>query len=114
MKTPGIFLNHKSSKRRITVCVMTLLILCFTGVAMASSEGEGEAKGWASTDTYRVMNFSVLAIGLFLLVRKPAANALNARIKGIKDQLSELEESYRKVKNFKYFRVQRGGVPRVP
>ena len=37
------------------------------------------------------MNFAVLAIGLFLLIRKPASNALNARIKGIKDQLSELE-----------------------
>jgi len=61
------------------------------GVAMASSEGDGKAKGWVSTDTYKVMNFSVLAIGLFLLVRKPASNALNARIKGIKDQLSELE-----------------------
>jgi len=91
MKTPDIFLNHKLNKRLIAVCVMALLIFCCMGVAMASSEGDGKAKGWVSTDTYRVMNFSVLAIGLFLLVRKPASNALNARIKGIKDQLSELE-----------------------
>jgi len=38
------------------------------------------------------MNFSVLAIGLFLLLRKPISQALNGRIKGIKEQLSELEE----------------------
>jgi F-type H+-transporting ATPase subunit b len=37
------------------------------------------------------MNFAVLAIGLFLLIRKPASNALDDRIKGIKDQLGELE-----------------------
>jgi F-type H+-transporting ATPase subunit b len=45
-----------------------------------------------ATDTYRVMNFSVLAIALFLIIRKPAAQALNGRIKGIKEQLEELEE----------------------
>jgi len=32
-----------------------------------------------------------LAIALFWLLRKPASKALNARIQGIKDQLSELE-----------------------
>ena len=44
-----------------------------------------------ATDTYKVMNFSVLAIGLFFLLRKPTSQALNSRIKGIKDQLDELE-----------------------
>jgi F-type H+-transporting ATPase subunit b len=42
-------------------------------------------------DTYRVMNFAVLAIVLFLILRKPLTQALNGRIQGIKDQLSELE-----------------------
>jgi F-type H+-transporting ATPase subunit b len=37
------------------------------------------------------MNFAVLAIGLFLLLRKPVSQALDSRIRGIKDQLSELE-----------------------
>lgn len=36
------------------------------------------------------MNFAVLAIVLFFLLRKPASQALDARIKGIKDHLSEL------------------------
>jgi F-type H+-transporting ATPase subunit b len=34
----------------------------------------------------------VLAIGLFLLLKKPVSQALSSRIKGIKDQLDELEE----------------------
>jgi F-type H+-transporting ATPase subunit b len=55
------------------------------------AEGGHGGKGWEATDTYRVMNFSVLALGLFFLLRKPAANALNGRIQGIKDELSDLE-----------------------
>jgi F-type H+-transporting ATPase subunit b len=37
------------------------------------------------------MNFSVLAIALFLLLRKPVSQALDGRIKGIREQLVELE-----------------------
>lgn len=96
------------------ICLLALLLACSVGPALASSEGghgdaapsegHGEAagdghgdegdhgtKGWVATDTYRVMNFTVLAVGLFLLLRKPAAQALNGRIQGIKDQLSDLE-----------------------
>ena len=38
------------------------------------------------------MNFSVLAIALFILLRKPVAQALSGRIEGIKNQLNDLEE----------------------
>ncbi|MBW1607332.1 MAG: ATP synthase F0 subunit B [Deltaproteobacteria bacterium] len=78
-------------KGPVMVVFMMLLFFCFMGVAMASSEQGGESKGWVATDTYKVMNFSVLAIGLFFLLRKPTSQALNSRIKGIKDQLDELE-----------------------
>ncbi len=72
--------------------IMTMLFFCFIGVSLASSEGESKSKGWVATDTYKVMNFGVLAVGLFLLMRKPVSQALNSRISGIKEQLSELEE----------------------
>ncbi len=78
-------------KGPVMVVFMALLFFCFMGVSIASSEQEGESKGWMATDTYKVMNFSVLAIGLFFLLRKPTSQALNSRIKGIKDQLDELE-----------------------
>ena len=78
-------------KGPVMVVFMTLLFFCCMGVSMASSESGGESKGWMATDTYKVMNFSVLAIGLFFLLRKPTSQALNSRIKGIKDQLDELE-----------------------
>jgi F-type H+-transporting ATPase subunit b len=54
--------------------------------------GDAGAKGWVATDTYRVMNFAVLAIGLFLVLKKPVSQALGGRIQGIKEQLVELEE----------------------
>jgi len=79
-------------KGSIMMVIMTMLFYCFIGVSLASSEGESKSKGWVATDTYKVMNFGVLAIGLFLLMRKPVSQALNLRISGIKEQLSELEE----------------------
>ena len=76
-----------------TLFAICALLVC-AGMAGAVSGGNEEAapKGWVATDTYRVMNFGVLFIGLFLLLRKPVAQALGARIKGIKEQLAELEQ----------------------
>jgi len=69
------------------------LLLLFVGVAFGSSgEGHGaESKGWLPTDTYKVMNFVVLAVGLFYLLKKPASQALNGRIEDIKEQLNDLD-----------------------
>ena len=87
----GINRKNLIVQKGLTVMViMTVLLFCFVGTTIASSEGNG-GKGWVKTDTYKVMNFAVLAIGLFLILRKPVSQALDSRIKGIKDQLSELE-----------------------
>lgn len=86
-------INRKNliiQKGLTAIVIMAVLLFCFVGTTIASSEGNG-SKGWVATDTYKVMNFSVLAIGLFLILRKPVSQALGSRIKGIKDQLSELE-----------------------
>lgn len=86
-KEPGI-----SRKRNlIAVMIIIIAVLIFSGVAWSSSGGENGPKGWVATDTYKVMNFTVLFVALFFLLRKPVAQALSGRIKGIKDQLDELE-----------------------
>jgi F-type H+-transporting ATPase subunit b len=91
-KWPNSNVKHFMIKKgSILLVVIAILFLCFTGISGAA-EHESESKGWAATDTYKVMNFGVLAIGLFLLLKKPVSQALNARILGIKEQLSELEE----------------------
>lgn len=86
-KEPGI-----SRKRNlIAVMIIVAAVLIFSGVAWSSSGSEHGPKGWVATDTYKVMNFTVLFVVLFFLLRKPVAQALNGRIKGIRDQLDELE-----------------------
>ena len=86
-------IQYQSLIKRIHLVMIILMICvlgCFAGVAIAASGGEG-AKGWVATDTYKVINFAVLAIALFFLLKKPVPKALNSRIQGIKDQISELE-----------------------
>ncbi len=93
MKFPGNHRNHWFQRRWIAVVVLAMLLLS-AGIALASGGGEHEghaSKGWAATDTYKVMNFAVLAIALFLVLRKPASQGLNGRIEAIKTQLKELE-----------------------
>ncbi len=84
--------------RRIrSLFAVGLIVLFLFGagsMAMAASGGgeHGAApKGWVATDTYRVMNFAVLAIALFFLLRKPISQGLKSRVQGIKEQLAELE-----------------------
>ncbi len=86
-KEPGINRN----RNLIAVMIIVVVVLIFSGVAWSSSGGEHGPKGWVATDTYKVMNFTVLIVALFFLLRKPVAQALNARIKGIEDQLNGLE-----------------------
>ena len=89
MKIPAKLRNRRFSQ--ILTIVSLLACILIAGSAMAASGGDGGAKGWVATDTYKVINFVVLAIGLFFLLRKPVAQALDDRIKGIKEQLEELE-----------------------
>jgi F-type H+-transporting ATPase subunit b len=78
------------------VLVCALFCIVYAGPALAASGGDGhggaEPKGWVATDTYKVMNFAVLAIALFFILKKPLTQALNARITGIKEELESLEK----------------------
>ncbi|NOY70624.1 MAG: ATP synthase F0 subunit B [Deltaproteobacteria bacterium] len=90
-------LFHAVKKRQPLISLGFLggffLFLLLAGVAIASGGehgGEGQG-GWAITDTYRVINFAVLAIALFFVLRKPVAQFLGDRIKGIEEELTTLE-----------------------
>jgi F-type H+-transporting ATPase subunit b len=109
MKIPGRFGNRPSKSIHSLIVLAVFAAMIGIGPACASSAG-GEQHGaaaeqahggegghggggihWQATDWFRVMNFAVLAIGLYLLLRKPASQALSGRIKGIKEELAELE-----------------------
>lgn len=92
--------SELSPKVPTVVCVVCCVVLGpiygkkkkNNGLAQpATSPLASVSKRWVATDSYRIMNFTVLVVALFLLLRKPAANALSSRIKGIKEQLEDLE-----------------------
>ncbi|MBR9984885.1 MAG: ATP synthase F0 subunit B [Desulfosarcina sp.] len=109
MNVPIFSGKHRLNAGWMLPLVLVALLTCASAAVFASTDaehgdaaatdghgdggghGEAGAKGWVATDTYRVMNFSVLAIGLFLVLKKPASQALGGRIQGIKEQLAELE-----------------------
>lgn len=85
----------KKGQWRGLLVAVTMLVLLWGGLLFASSggdaQGEVKTKVWLPTDTYRVLNFAVLAGALVFLLRKPLSQALDSRIKGIRAQLEDLE-----------------------
>jgi len=78
-------------RKRFTGTTFLLVVLSLCVVDSVLAAGGGGGSHWQATDTYKVMNFAVLAIALVFLLKKPVSQALNARIQGIKEQLEELE-----------------------
>ena len=71
---------------RSAIIAIVALLLFPMSAALAAS-----GKGWVATDWFRVLNFSLLVIALFFILRKPVSTALSSRIDGIKKQLADLE-----------------------
>jgi F-type H+-transporting ATPase subunit b len=87
MKFPGRCGNNLSgSSAAILISVIALISFLAVVPALAAEETH-----WQSTDWARVLNFTILAVALYILLRKPISQALNNRIKGIKDELEDLE-----------------------
>jgi F-type H+-transporting ATPase subunit b len=107
MKIPGRCGKHKMGSKGAIIAILAYVLLVALTPAFAASGGDEHASGqagehggghgavhsppWMVTDTAKVLNFAVLAIGLFLVLRKPVAQALSDRIKGIKEELEDLE-----------------------
>lgn len=93
MKIPSLRQTQKRGAVIAGVAILALFLFAggAFGAAGGGHEGEAVTKGWVATDTWRVMNFLVLAVGLFFLARKPVSQGLKGRIDGIQAQLAELE-----------------------
>jgi len=99
-------LIKKGLKYKLPVILLfvAVFLVLLTGDAVIASSGErhgtAATKRWDYklstgehdfTDTFRVMNFAVLAIALFFLLKKPVSQFLGDRIQNISQQLEELE-----------------------
>ena len=84
----------RTGKARYVVSLLVILsVLLAFGAVWASSEGgHGDSAAKVRDLIWRTMNFVVLAGGLIFLLRKPLAQALEARRQGIRDQLDDLEK----------------------
>jgi F-type H+-transporting ATPase subunit b len=79
------FIRMGKARYVISLLVVVSVLFAF-GSVWASSEGGGEGQLDKGKDLiWRTMNFAVLAVALFFLLRKPIAKALESRRQGIKD-----------------------------
>ena len=86
IKTPTLF--GASAKSVTLIALMAFVLIATSGLCLASGNDEII---WKKTDWFKVMNFVVLAVALYLAVRKPVSSALNGRIQGIQEDLKVLE-----------------------
>jgi F-type H+-transporting ATPase subunit b len=78
-------------KAAVGLLIALLCVVFFIPGDLGASDEDPGKKGWIATDTFRMMNFVVLAVALVLVLRKPLSQALRSRIQGIKAQLEDLE-----------------------
>ena len=89
---PGKIFNEKCLKAVFFAAVMLL----YSAAVFASGGGGGEhaeqVSVWHDIDTYKVLNFGILAIFLFFVAKKPVKEFFTSRIKGIENELADLEQ----------------------
>lgn len=75
------------------VFLVVSLGFALCGFAWASSEGGHGVvhNAWLSIDTWKVLNFGILAVAGFFLAKKPVAQFFSSRAKSIEDEIKELE-----------------------
>jgi len=75
------------------VLLVTTIVFAVCGFAWASSDGGHGVvhNAWLKIDTWKVLNFGILAVAGFFLARKPVAQFFASRAKCIEDEINELE-----------------------
>ena len=84
-------------KKHLKVSATVVALVAGATVVWASGGGHGEAAHvshnvWHDVDTWKVLNFVVLALGCFFIARKPVAQFFSSRTKGIEEELTDLEQ----------------------
>lgn len=85
--------EFKVNRRLIQGVLGTSLVLGVCSFAWAAGGGgHGEVhNSWLSGDTWKAMNFVVLALAAFFIAKKPVAQFFSSRAKGIEQEIKELE-----------------------
>ena len=75
----------------------SVLVAFSCALAWASAEGGHDAHGgvhnaWTSNDTWKTLNFGILAIGVFIIGRNVLPSFFNSRAQAIEDEIKTLEQ----------------------
>ena len=85
--------KNSFGKKYVTVSGMAVVIVAVTtAIAWAAAAGGEVHNNWLAIDTWKTLNFAVLAIALFLLGRKPVKAFFSSRKKEIADEIRDLEQ----------------------
>jgi F-type H+-transporting ATPase subunit b len=82
-------------KKHLKVSATVVALMAGATVVWASGGGNGETahhNAWNDIDTWKVLNFVLLALGCFFIARKPVAQFFSSRTKGIEEELTDLEQ----------------------
>ncbi|WP_321491689.1 ATP synthase F0 subunit B [uncultured Desulfobacter sp.] len=82
-------------KKHLKVSATVVALVAGATVVWASGGGHGEAahhNAWKDVDTWKVLNFVILALGCFVVAKKPVAQFFSSRTKGIEEELTDLEQ----------------------
>jgi F-type H+-transporting ATPase subunit b len=83
----------KLGKKHLKVAGAVAVLVTGAGsIAWASSAGGGVHNAWLEIDTWKVLNFGILAVAGFFIAKKPVAEFFSSRKKEIADELSSLEQ----------------------
>ena len=92
MKNSGM---NKNKFKFVYPVAIAGFLLAMAGIAWASSGGDahgGVHNSWLTTDTWKTVNFGILAAIGFFIAKKPVAEFFSSRKKGIEDEINELEQ----------------------
>lgn len=75
----------------LTAALFTVGMACAAWAAGDGGHG-GAHNAWTTSDTWKVLNFVLLAIGVFIVIKKTVPSLLRSRAKGIEDEINTLEK----------------------
>jgi len=86
--------NKVMNKKLLKVgLIASAIAVTLCGFVWASSDGGhgGVHNAWLKIDTWKVLNFTILALGVFFIAKKPVAQFFSSRTKSIEDEIQALE-----------------------
>ncbi len=85
-------MNSKMTQKMLRMASLVVMVsVAMIGAASASSDGGAVHNSWLTIDTWKVLNFGILALGAFIVIKKTVPPLLKSRSQGIEEEINELE-----------------------